>query len=87
MGDEPQTPREQAQIKVEMTARDAWLAAQDLSKLRNDPVAKPAFTPRVEAELWSAYNELGALLTCIRIDNGEEPLPRHSPKLRVISNG
>lgn len=87
MGDEPQTPKEQAQIKVEMTARDAWLATQDLTKLRNDPIAKPAFTPRVEAELWSAYNELGALLTCIRIDNGEEPLPRQSTKLRVISNG
>jgi len=86
MGDEPQTPKEIAQVDVELTARDSWLAAQKLSRLRNDPIAKPAFTPRVEAELWSAYNELGALLTCIRIDNGEEPLPRHSPKLRVISN-
>jgi hypothetical protein len=86
MGDEPRTPREEAQVKVEMAARDAWLAAQDLNRLRNDPIAKPAFTPRVEADLWSAYNELGALLTCIRIDNGEEPLPRHSLKLRVISN-
>jgi hypothetical protein len=87
MGDEPQTPKEIAQVKVETTARDAWLAVQELSKLRNDPIAKPAFTPRVEADLWSAYNELGALLSCIRIDNGEEPLPRRNSKLRVISNG
>lgn len=79
MGDEPQTPKEIAQVKVEMTARDAWLAIQELSKLRNDPIAKPAFTPRVEADLWSAYNTLNATLTCLRIDNGEEPPPRSIP--------
>jgi hypothetical protein len=89
MGDEPQTPREIAQVKVEMAARDAWLAVQDLAKLRNDPIAKPAFTPRVEADLWSAYNTLNATLTCIRCDNGEEPAPRTTPtfKPRVVSNG
>jgi hypothetical protein len=89
MGDEPQTPREQAQYKVEMAARDAFLAVQELSRLRNDPIAKPAFTPRVEADLWSAYNTLNATLTCLRIDNGEEPAPRTVPtfKPRVISNG
>jgi hypothetical protein len=88
MGEEPQTPKEIAQVKVEMAARDAWLAVQELSRLRNDPIAKPAFTPRVEADLWSAYNTLNATLTCIRIDNGEEPAPRtvHTFKPRVISN-
>lgn len=76
MGDEPQTLKEIAQYKVETATRDAWLAIQELSALRSDPVAKPAFTSRIECDLWSAYNALNATLTCIRIDNGEEPPPR-----------
>jgi len=90
MGEEPQTPAEIAQVKVEVAARDAWLAIQELAKLRNDPIAKPAFTPRVEADLWSAYNTLNATLTYIRIDNGEEPAPRTVPTFKqrvIISNG
>jgi hypothetical protein len=88
MGDEPQTPKEIAQYKVEMAARDAFLAVQELARLRSDPIAKPAFTPRVEADLWSAYNTLNATLTCIRCDNGEEPAPRTTPtfKPRIVSH-
>ena len=79
MAEEPQTPKEIAQYKVEATANDVFLAAQTLAKLRNDPLAKQFFNGRVEADLWSAYNTLNATLTCIRCDNGEEPPPRSIP--------
>jgi hypothetical protein len=66
MGDEPQTPREQAQYKVEMAARDAWLATAELVKLRSDPIAAPCFTPKIEADLWSMKSRIDLLISELR---------------------
>jgi hypothetical protein len=66
MGDEPQTPREQAQYKVEMAARDAWLATAELLKLRSDPIAAPCFSPKVEADLWSIKGRIDLLISELR---------------------
>jgi hypothetical protein len=66
MGDEPQTPREIAQVKVEMAARDAWLATADLVKLRADPIASDFFTPKVEADLWSIKGRIDLLISELR---------------------
>lgn len=66
MGDEPQTPREQAQYKVEMAARDAWLATAELVKLRADPIAASCFTPKVEADLWSIKGRIDLLISELR---------------------
>jgi hypothetical protein len=66
MGDEPQTPREIAQVKVEMAARDAWLATAELVKLRADAIAAPCFTPKVEADLWSIKGRIDLLISELR---------------------
>jgi hypothetical protein len=66
MGDEPQTPKEIAQYKVEMAARDAWLATSELVKLRSDAIAASCFTPKVEADLWSIKNRVDLLISELR---------------------
>jgi hypothetical protein len=66
MGEEPQTPKEIAQYKVEMAARDAWLATAELVKLRADAVAAPCFTPKVEADLWSIKGRIDLLISELR---------------------
>jgi hypothetical protein len=66
MGDEPQTPREQAQYKVEMAARDAWLATSELVKLRADPIAGQFFDGKVEGDLWSIKARVDLLVSELR---------------------
>jgi hypothetical protein len=83
MGEEPQTPKEQAQIKVEMAARDCWLAASDLYKLRLDPIAKEFFSAQVEGELWSIKARIDSIIDDIRGERGEFMM---KPVLRVVQN-
>jgi hypothetical protein len=66
MPGEPETPKEIAQYKVEMAARDAWLATAELIKLRSDPVAHDFFTPKIEADLWSIKNRVDLLISELR---------------------
>jgi hypothetical protein len=66
MGEEPRTPKEIAQYKVEMAARDAWLATAELVKLRADAIAAPCFTPKVEADLWSIKGRIDLLISELR---------------------
>jgi hypothetical protein len=66
MGEEPQTPKEIAQYKVEMAARDAWLATAELVKLRTDAIASACFTPKVEADLWSIKSRVDLLISELR---------------------
>jgi hypothetical protein len=66
MGEEPQTPKEIAQHKVEMAARDAWLATAELVKLRTDAIASGCFTPKVEADLWSIKSRVDLLISELR---------------------
>jgi len=71
MAEEPQTPQEIAQYKVEMAARDAWLATAELVKLRADTIAAPFFTPRVEADLWSIKGRIDLLISELRATDTE----------------
>ena len=80
---DPQTPKEIAQHKVEMAVRDGWLATAELFKLRCDPIAAPFFTDKVEADLWSIKMRVDSLISDLRAEHGERPLP----KLRMVSNG
>lgn len=81
MGEEPFTPREIAQDKVARAVRDCWLASAELYKLRLDPIAAP-LVAKEEGELWSIKTRVDALITEIRMERGEMPLP----KLRVASH-
>ncbi len=83
MGDEPQTPNEIAQHKVEMAVRDGWLATAELFKLRCDPIAASFFTEKVEADLWSMKMRIDTVIDDLRAEHGERKLP----KLRMVSNG
>jgi hypothetical protein len=66
MPGEPETPKEVAQYKVEMAARDAWLATAELVKLRSDAIASDCFTPKIEADLWSIKNRVDLLISELR---------------------
>lgn len=83
-------PIARAQFNVEISAHDARVTLFKLVELRNDPTHKPFFSPQVERELWASKNALDVLLSCIRIDNGEEPgrTPAGLPKniVRMIRN-
>jgi hypothetical protein len=83
MGDEPQTPKEIAQYKVEMAARDAWLAASELYKLRLDPIAKEFYSAQVEGDLWSIKARIDSIIDDIRGERGEFMM---KPALRVVQN-
>lgn len=39
MSDEPRTPKEIAEVRVDRAVRDAWLAMNELVGLENDPDA------------------------------------------------
>lgn len=83
MGEDPQTPKEIAQHKVEMAVRDAWLATAELIKLRCDPIAAPFFTDTVEGDLWSMKMRVDLIIDELRAEHGERPLP----KFKVVANG
>lgn len=71
MSEEPQTPKEIAQYKVEMAVRDAWLATAELLNLRNDPIARDFFTARVEGDIWSMKSRIDLLISELRATDGE----------------
>jgi hypothetical protein len=81
MGDEPQTPKEIAQYKVEMAARDAWLATADLLNLRNDPIAREQFTPRIEGDLWTMKTRIDTIISELRAADGATELPPSNVKV------
>lgn len=74
---EPQTPREQAEHKVERASRDAWLATRELCSFRADPLAAE-FVARQEAEIRQVL--FYAQLILSHIDETK-------PKLRIVHNG
>lgn len=76
---EPSTPREEAEHKVAMAVRDAWLAIGEVAKLRNDPVAA-AFVADHETDLWSIQTQCVFVLADIETS-------RSAPKLRIVHNG
>ena len=61
---EPQTPREEAEIKAEMAVRDAWLAVTAASKMFNDPISRP-FIERQKDDILSMRTKLDFLASAI----------------------
>lgn len=51
------TPKEEMQIKVELLARDLFIASKQLHKLSFDPMAAQ-FIATVEGDLWSVRNTM-----------------------------
>lgn len=81
--DGPKTPKEIAEHKVAMAVRDGWLATAELFQLRCDPVAAQFFSAKVEADLWSMKMRLDTIISEIRAEHGERPLPQ----LKVVARG
>jgi hypothetical protein len=79
---EPFTPKEMAEHKVAMAVRDCWLASAELFKLRCDPIAAP-FVAAAEGDLWSIKGRVDSIISEIRAQAGELPLP----PLRIVRNG
>ncbi len=71
---EPFSPKEVAEYRVAMAVRDCFLASGEIYKLRCDRIAGP-FIAQAEADLWTIKRRIDEMLTEIRIDRGEYPLP------------
>lgn len=63
--DEPLTPQEIAQVKVERAVRDAWLAMHELVSLESDPVAAP-FVRTQEDDIWAIKSKADLVLSHLR---------------------
>jgi hypothetical protein len=72
------TPKEEAEIKIDLLARDAWLSITDLSKAHQDPLYRE-FVERHEADLWSMDTKIRLLLSAIDA--------LRKTNLRVVANG
>jgi hypothetical protein len=67
---EPQTPREEAEVKAEMAVRDAWLAVTAASKMFSDPISRP-FIERQREDILSMRTKLDLLASAVlEADNG-----------------
>jgi hypothetical protein len=67
---EPQTPREEAEVKAEMAVRDAWLAVTAASKMFSDPISRP-FIERQRDDILSMRTKLDLLASAVlEADNG-----------------
>jgi hypothetical protein len=65
---EPLTPREQAEIKVELTVRDAWLSVTETCQMFNDPTSRP-FVENLRDDIMSMRTKLDLLASAI-MENG-----------------
>ncbi len=61
---EPLTPREEAQLKAELTVRDAWLAVTEASKMFTDPVSRPFIEAQAD-DIMSMKTKLDLLASCV----------------------
>jgi hypothetical protein len=61
---EPQTPREEAEVKAEMAVRDAWLAVTAASKMFSDPISRP-FIERQREDILSMRTKLDLLASAV----------------------
>jgi hypothetical protein len=62
------TPKEEAEIKAELTVRDAWLAVTAASKMFNDPISRP-YIERQRDDIMSMRTKLDLLASAI-MENG-----------------
>lgn len=58
------TPREEAQIRAELTVRDAWLAVTEASKMFSDPISRP-YIERQRDDIMSMRTKLDLLASAI----------------------
>lgn len=58
------TPREEAEIRAELTVRDAWLAVTAASKMYSDPVSRP-YIARQRDDIMSMRTKLDLLASAI----------------------
>ena len=65
---EPLTPREEAEIRAELTVRDAWLAVTEASHMFNDPTSRP-FIVNLSDDVFSMKTKLDLLASAI-MENG-----------------
>lgn len=65
---EPLTPREEAEIKAELTVRDAWLSVTEACNMFNDPTTRP-FIQRQADEIQSMQTKLSLLAAAIEVSN------------------
>lgn len=65
---EPHTPAEEAEIKAELTVRDAWLAVTAASRMFNDPISRP-YIERQKDDIMSMRTKLDLLASAI-MENG-----------------
>ena len=63
---EPLTPKEEAEIKVELTVRDAWLSVTETCKMHSDPIARQ-FIERQFGEICSMHAKLSLLAAAIEV--------------------
>lgn len=61
---EPFTPKEEAEIKAELTVRDAWLAVTAASRMFNDPVSRP-YIERQRDDIMSMRTKLDLLASAV----------------------
>lgn len=61
---EPFTPKEEAEIKAELTVRDAWLAVTAASHMFNDPVLRP-YIERQRDDIMSMRTKLDLLASAV----------------------
>lgn len=66
---EPLTPREEAEIKAELTVRDAWLAVTAACILHNSPEARP-YIQRQRDDILSMKTKLDLLASAIEVSRG-----------------
>jgi len=66
---EPLTPREEAELRAELTIRDAWLAVTAACNMHKDPISRP-FVERQFDDLMSMRTKLDFL--CAAIDVSRE---------------
>lgn len=62
------TPKEEAQIRAELTVRDAWLAVTEASKMFGDPIARPYIVQQAD-DIMSMRTKLDLLASAI-MENG-----------------
>ncbi len=65
---EPLTPREQAEIRAELTVRDAWLAVTEACQMYGDPTYRP-FVENLSDDIMSMRTKLDLLASAI-MENG-----------------
>jgi hypothetical protein len=58
------SPKEEAEIRAELTVRDAWLAVTAASKMYSDPLSRP-YIENLRDDVFSMKTKLDLLASCM----------------------